>query len=240
MSELLYLSDCYLREFDADVVSCSGKRIVLNKTAFYPESGGQPSDVGVISCSGKTAKVISVKKESGEVFHEIDSDCSALGITIGSSVHGIIDWEKRYPLMRSHTAAHVLSAVIAREDSSIDITGNQLGIDKSRIDFSMENFDREKIKHYEEEANREIAKALPVSISFLLREEAFKIPGLVKLRKMLPESLKTIRVVRIEGLDEQACGGTHLKNISEIKGIEVLSCENKGKSNRRVYFRLKE
>jgi misacylated tRNA(Ala) deacylase len=240
MSELLYLSECYLKEFDADVVSCEGKRIVLDRTAFYPESGGQPSDVGEISFSGKTAKIISVKKDAGEVFHEIDSECADFGIAPGSSVRCVIDWEKRYPLMRSHTAAHVLSAVIAREEPSIDITGNQLGIDKSRIDFSMENFDREKIKHYEEEANNEIRKSLPVSISFLPREEAFKIPGLVKLRKMLPESLKTIRVVNIEGLDEQACGGTHIRNISEIKGIEVLSCENKGKSNRRIYFRLKE
>jgi len=239
MTELLYLKDCYLSEFDARVVSASGDLVELDQTAFYPESGGQPSDYGIISFNGGSVKVLSVRKEGGRVLHKIEGSVEQLGLSANLKVHGQIDWERRYLLMRYHTAAHVLSAVISREEPGIEITGNQLGLDRSRMDFSLENFDRGKLKHYEEEANKEIARALPVTIEFLEREEAFKIPGLVKLRKLLPESLKVIRIVSIEGLDRQACGGTHVRNLSEIGRIEIVDAENKGKSNRRIYFRLK-
>ncbi|MCX6709361.1 MAG: alanyl-tRNA editing protein AlaXM [Candidatus Woesearchaeota archaeon] len=240
MTEMLYLSDCYAKEFDAGVISAEGNLVVLDKTFFYPESGGQPADRGEISFEGKSAKVVMVRKDSGSIIHEIDKNASELGISNGAVVHCSIDWERRYAFMRYHTACHVLSSVITKEEPLTEITGNQIGLDKTRVDFSLENFDKEKIRHYEEEANRIISEGHIVTIRFLPREEAFKIPGLVKLRKMLPESLQVIRVVAIEGIDEQACGGTHLKNVSEIRGIEIIGTENKGKSNRRIYFRLKE
>jgi misacylated tRNA(Ala) deacylase len=240
MTELLYLKDCYLKEFEAIVELVEGNRIELDRTAFYPESGGQPADFGEISCDGKSARVVMVKKEGGRVLHELEKPAEEIGIKQGCTIKASIDWDRRYTFMRYHTACHVLAAVITKEEPSVEITGNQIALDRTRMDFSLENFDKEKIKQYEEEANKEIAKALPVRIEFLEREEAFKIPGLVKLRKLLPESLKVIRVVSIEGLDQQACGGTHLKNISEIRGIEITGTENKGKSNRRIYFKLKD
>ncbi len=240
MTELLYFKDCYLKEFEANVESVEGNKIELDKTAFYPEAGGQLTDLGEIFYEGKSIKVTMVRKEGSRVIHELEKPAEEIGIKQGCTIKASIDWNRRYTFMRYHTACHVLSAVITREEPSVDITGNQIALDKTRMDFSLENFDKEKIKHYEEEANKEIAKALPVKIEFLEREEAFKIPGLVKLRKLLPESLKIIRVVTIEGLDQQACGGTHLRNISEIKGIEITGTENKGKSNRRIYFKLKE
>ncbi|MEM0231169.1 MAG: alanyl-tRNA editing protein AlaXM [Candidatus Woesearchaeota archaeon] len=238
MTELMYLKDCYLREFEARVTFIQGRIIELDRTAFYPESGGQPSDRGFLEFNGKTAEVVNVRKEGGRVLHELAADAEVLGITLGGAVKCIVDWNRRYLFMRYHTACHVLSAVICRNEQDVEITGNQIGEEKTRMDFSLKSFDREKLAKYEEEANAEIQKALPVRIEFLEREEAFKIPGLVKLRKLLPESLKVIRIVSIDGLDQQACGGTHVKNTSEIGKIKIIGSENKGKDNRRIYFTL--
>jgi misacylated tRNA(Ala) deacylase len=139
--------------------------------------------------------------------------------------------------MRCQTAAHIISAIINKETGAL-ITGNNIDEEKVRIDFNLENFDREKFKEYIERANKFIKENHSIELSMLDREEAFKIPDLVKLQKMLPESIKKVRIVKIDDLDVQACGGTHVKNTSEIKGVELLSVENKGKNNRRIYFKV--
>ncbi|NCN38805.1 MAG: alanyl-tRNA editing protein AlaX [Candidatus Aenigmarchaeota archaeon CG_4_10_14_0_8_um_filter_37_24] len=235
MSKILYLSDCYLKEWDAAVAKDNGKYIVLDQTAFYPNSGGQPCDTGTMKTeNGNEYKVVYVGKFSGDVSHEVDNG----GLKAGDKVHCRIDWDRRYKLMRMHTAAHVFSRVIFDETGAVT-SGNQLDLDKSRIDFTLENLDKGKIKEWEKKANEIIAGGRNLKISFYPREEAFKIPDFIRTSKLLvPEDLKTIRIVEIEGLDQQACGGTHLKNISEIGKIEVLKVENKGKNNRRIYFRL--
>lgn len=230
-----YMYDPYLKEYRTKVKSAEGKSVVLEDTIFYPASGGQPTDLGYISDeSGERYNVISVKKSEGKIVHELDRE----GLKEGDGVVCHIDWERRYKLMRSHTATHMLCTVFMNESGAL-ITGNQLDIEQVRMDFSLENFDREKIDEYARKANEMIGKNLEIKTYFLKREEAMKIPGIVKLASALPPQAEELRIVEIGSFDIQADGGTHVKNTSEIGMIEVIRCENKGKANRRVYFRLK-
>ncbi|MBN2567572.1 alanyl-tRNA editing protein [Candidatus Woesearchaeota archaeon] len=233
--DALYMADCYLKEFTSTVASVDqGKHVILKETAFYPNAGGQPNDLGTMTTGDGTAyAVMSVGTSGGIISHEVDRP----GLKPGGTVRCAIDWDRRYRLMRSHTAAHVLSRVII-DATGAKITGNQLGLDRSRIDFDLEGFDRDKIAEYERRANGIIAKALPVTISTMPREDAFRIPGLFQLRDVLPPDVKELRIIAIEGFDTSACGGTHVKNIGEIKGIRVVKAENKGRSNRRIYYEL--
>src|SRR3989344_5581667 len=206
MTELLCLIDSYMKEFSAKITAIEGKSIVLDKTAFYPHGGGQPSDVGKILFNGKEHKVISVKKAGANVLHELDS---IDGLHVGAVVHGVIDWHCCYKLMRFHTSAHILAAVIFRETGKL-ITGNQLDETYSRMDFDVENYS----------------------------QEFLKVPELVRLKDIMPPAISVWRIVKIGDLDIQADGGTHVKNTSEIGKIHITKTENKGKSNRRVYWEL--
>ncbi|MBU2561267.1 MAG: alanyl-tRNA editing protein [Nanoarchaeota archaeon] len=235
MTDLTYLNDSYKKEFEAIVTKVEGRGITLDNTCFYPTSGGQPGDTGVLVAAGKEYKVVSAKKAGPDIIHEVDQD----GIKEGDRVTGMVDWTRRYRFMRGHTACHVLSYVVNKETGAL-ITGNQIAEDKCRIDFDLENFDREQIRSFEEKANRIISEGVEVSTKFLPREEAFQIPSVLKLKNVLPPSVETIRIVEIGDYDAQACGGTHIRDTSEIKGINVTSAENKGKNNRRVYFTLKD
>ena len=239
MTEMLYMLNCYEKEFDGRITNIEQEEdstlIELDKTLFYPRGGGQPYDTGKVIVNGKSFDVVEVFKKEGRVFHRIKPKSTEL--KIGDSVHGIIDWNRRHYFMRCHTAAHVLSAIINKETNAL-ITGNNISEDKVRIDFNLENFDRDASKHYTEEANKVIKESHNVKLYLLPREEAFKIPALVKLKKELPATIKTIRIVEIEGVDTQACAGTHVKNTKEIGGIQIIKLENKGKNNRRVYFKL--
>lgn len=230
----LYLKDCYLKEFNAVVEHVDGKYIVLDQTAFYPSSGGQPCDTGKIIKDNKEFKVVYVKKFEDKISHEVEIE----GLKAGDRVHCILDWERRYKLMRYHTAAHILSEMFHRKTGAL-IAGNQLGTDQSRIDFSLESFDRDLIVKCIEESNEIVGKVLPVKMYFLPREEALKIENISKLMKGFPEDIREVRIIEIEGYDIQADGGTHVKNTSEVGHLEFLKAENKGKTNRRVYFTLK-
>ncbi|HII15437.1 MAG TPA: alanyl-tRNA editing protein [Nanoarchaeota archaeon] len=234
MTEQLWLKDCYEKEFEAEVIDVLGKYIMLDKTAFYPEGGGQPTDRGSLWMNGTQYNVLFVNKVGNDIRHEVDRE----GLKQGDKVHGIIDWERRYKFMKCHTAAHVLSGVINHETGAL-ITGNQIAEDKTRLDFSLEKFDQEVLNNFVSKANQIILKGYPVNIKFMEREEAFKIPAIVKLKMLLPESIKEIRVIEIEGFDQQACAGCHVKNTSEIGMIQAIKMENKGKNNRRVYFIVK-
>jgi misacylated tRNA(Ala) deacylase len=235
MTELTYLNDSYIQEFEANVTKVEGKNIFLDKTAFYPESGGQPGDTGVLVADGDEYKVLATKKAGPEVIHEVDQE----GIKAGDKITGIIDWQKRHNFMRGHTACHVLCYVVNNETGAL-ITGNQIAEDKCRIDFDLENFDREQIQSFENRTNEIINEGVDVTIDVLPREEAFQIPSVLKLKNVLPPSIENIRVVEIGDYDIQACGGTHVKNTEEIKGISITKAENKGKNNRRIYFVLKD
>lgn len=234
MTELIYMNNCYAKEFDATVIKADGKFIVLDKTAFYPQGGGQPADTGKLIKDEQEYTVVFAKKKGPDVSHEVDKE----GLKEGDTVHGIIDWDRRHKLMRMHTAAHILSEIFHKETGAL-ITGNQLNLEKSRIDFNLEHFDREKIGEYVAKANEIVQKNLPIKIYTLPREEALKIPSVTKLANVLPPAVQELRIVEIEGFDKQADGGTHVKSTKEVGEIEVVNAENKGKNNRRVYFTLK-
>jgi misacylated tRNA(Ala) deacylase len=242
ITQLLYLDDSYQKEFKATITNVDNKFITLDKTLFYPNSGGQPTDIGTISKDDNDNndniefKVVFAKKQGADVVLELETEDHNL--KEGDSIKGIIDWNIRHKYMRYHTASHVISYVVYKETGAL-ITGNQLGLEKSRVDFNLENFDREKIKEYEQKANNILKQNLEVSCEGMPREEAFKIPSVLKLKNVLPPSIDIIRIVKIGDLDAQACGGTHVKNTQEIGQIEIIKAENKGKDNRRIVFKLK-
>ncbi|MCH8945622.1 MAG: alanyl-tRNA editing protein [Nanoarchaeota archaeon] len=235
--EALYLTDSYLKEFTSTVEEVNDEKfIVLNQTAFYPAGGGQPHDEGImVNERGEEFKVVYVGKFSGKISHEVDKK----GLKVGDKVECKINWDRRYKLMKTHTATHILSEVFYQGSRAI-ITGGQMGLDRSRMDFSLENYDLEKIKAYIGEANKIIEKDLSISIEFLPKEEAMKLPKLSKLAKGISEELKEVRIVSIGDFDIQADGGTHVKSTREIGKIEFLKCDNKGKNNRRIYYKLSD
>ena len=234
MTKALYLDDSYTKEFTAKVESIKdGKYVVLEETYFYPSSGGQPHDEGTIVKDGKEYPVVFVGKFDGKISHEV----SEMGLEEGDEVSCVIDWERRYKLMRMHTAAHVVCAFF-HDELGAQITGNQKGVEKSRMDFSLEEFDREKIEMCIDKANKALDQNIELEISYMPREEALAMPGMVKLANKLPPAVKELRIVKIGDVDCQADGGTHVKNTSEVGKIKLLKMDNKGKSNRRVYFGL--
>ena len=234
MTKALYLEDSYLKECDSVVVSIKdGKYVVLDQTIFYPKGGGQPWDTGKITKANEVYTVVYVGKFSGEISHEVDHT----GLKEGDRVHCLLNWEQRYRLMRSHTAAHVFASLLCT-GVGVLVTGNQLEEDKIRFDFSLEKFDRGTLEEYIEKANELFKKDIPVEWYELPRDEALKIPGLIKMAEAFPPNIPSLRVVEIVGVDKQADGGTHVKNLKEVGQIKLLKTENKGKSNRRVYFTL--
>lgn len=238
MEKALYMDDCYLKEFEAVVESVKDdKYVILNQTAFYPLSGGVAYDTGILiknaEGSNEEFPAVYVGKFDGKISHEV----SKPGLKPGDKITGKIDWERRYKLMRLHTAAHLLAAIFHNKSGAL-ITGGKIELEKSRMDFSLENFDRQAIDKYFNLANELIQKDAIVKISYMKRDEALKIPDMVKLANKMPPEVETLRIVEIEGIDKQADGGPHVKSIKEIGKIELLSVENKGKSNRRVYYNL--
>jgi len=233
--EKLYMDDCYLKEFEATVTSVTDdKYIVLDKTAFYPNSGGQPHDTGTFVKEDEEYKVVFTAKVKDGISHEVDRP----GLKVGDKIVCKIDWDRRYLFMRYHTAAHIISNIINTETGA-EITGNQIGEERTRIDYNVEKFDKEKLKEYEAKANQIVNEGKDVHLKMLPREEAMKIPAIFKLAKGFPDTIKVLRIVEIDGIDHQACGGTHLKNTKEVGSIEFTKTENKGKNNRRLYFILK-
>lgn len=234
MTKALYLEDSYRRECDATVVSIKdGKYVILDQTIFYPKGGGQPWDTGKIVKGNKMYNVVYVGKFSGEISHEVDR----VGLREGDNVHCILNWERRYKLMRSHTAAHMFASLLCTGTGAL-VTGNQLEEDKIRFDFSLEKYDREILQKHIDKANELFRKDIPVKWYELPREKALKIPGVIKMAKALPPDIPNLRIVEIVGMDKQADGGTHVKNLREVSQIKLLKTENKGKHNRRVYFTL--
>jgi len=234
MTELLYMNDCYLKEFDAKVVSVEGNLVELDRTIFYPQGGGVTCDKGKLILQDKEFLVESVVKISGKVMHQVNEE----GLKVGESVHGVIDWGRRHKLMRMHTAAHLLSGIFFHE-GKILITGNQIDVDQSRMDFNMENFDRGLIDEYCRKANEIIQQDLQIKIYYMKREEALQDPTMMKLAEVLPPNVPELRIVDIVGFDRQPDGGCHVAFLKEIGEIALTKLENKGKSNRRLYYTLK-
>jgi len=228
LTEKLFWQDAYIKEFEATVVSTQGNRLVLDRTAFNPRGGGLVSDLGTIE-SQALAEVV---KEGDEIFHVFQAPPA---LAAGTKVHCALDWARRYRIMRMHTTAHILSSVVHGETGAL-ITGNQISPDESRVDFDLDAFDKEKMSSYVEQVNSVVGRGVEVRSFFMKREEAMKMPGLVKLANAAPPSVETLRIVQIGDVDTQADGGVHVKNTSEIGKVVGLRTENKGKKNRRLYF----
>ncbi|HOU71347.1 MAG: alanyl-tRNA editing protein [Methanothrix sp.] len=230
----IYLDDSYLWSFSAKVLQAFENKSILDRTAFYPQSGGQPSDSGVLARDSEIFQVVGAERQGDEIVHIMDRP----GLQAGDEISGRIDGDRRYRFMRGHTACHILSAVIFQETGA-KITGNQIEQSRSRVDFSLESFDKARMMEYVEKANQIISERRPVSTRTLPRDEALAIPDLHRLAIAVPDR-DMIRVVKIEGIDSQACGGTHVRNTAEVGRIKMIKAENKGKANRRVYFSLED
>jgi len=233
VTEKLYLADSYLKDFTAKVVEAEG--IILDRTAFYPASGGQPADLGKLFHGDEGLDVVHVEKSGDKIAHILKES----SLEMGNEVIGKIDWDRRYKFMRFHTSMHLISTIVLQKYNSF-ITGNQIGLEKSRIDFNLRDYDKEELLSYvDEHANNLIKKGAEVKSYFLDREEALNIPFAKRLKTdSLPPGEK-LRIVEIEGFDREICGGTHVRNLSEVKEIETLGLRSKGKDNKRLEFTLK-
>ena len=236
MTEPLYHTDAYLRAFDARVMSVDGRAVALDRTAFYPGGGGQPNDVGTLAAPGQTWQVTKVRKAGAEVWHELDRDPPP----VGTPVHGTLDWDRRYRLMRTHTALHILCGVIFR-DYGASVTGGNMEPLKGRLDFEFETMRQELVREIEAKINAEVEAARPLRVAILPRDEAFRIPDLIRTKiNLLPPGIAAVRTVEIVGLDLQADGGTHVANTREVGRLRVADYKSKGKLNKRIELALEE
>lgn len=236
MTERLYYLDPYLQEFDAIVTVFSEGSVELDRTAFYPGGGGQPSDQGQLLREGESFTVTKVKAREGSIWHSIDHE----KLRQGEAVLGKVDWQHRYKLMRTHTAMHILCGVIWR-DYGASVTGGNMTPGRGRMDFEFETMQKELVEEIEEKINIEVEAARPVTADVLPREEAFQIPDLIRTKiNLLPEGIQEVRIVEIDGLDLQADGGTHVANTSEVGQIRIVDYKSKGRINKRLVVELED
>lgn len=236
MTELLYQTDSYLREFTATVEAVEGQNVALDRTAFYPGGGGQPCDLGTLAGPGAaTWPVVKVQKSGATVWHTVEGEPPA----VGTPVTGRLDWERRYGLMRLHTALHILCGVIYHEYGALVTGGNMEPNGRARMDFEFERMQADLVHEIEAKVNAEVAAARPIRVAILPREEAFQIPDLIRTKiNLLPEGIREVRTVAIEGLDLQADGGTHVANTREVGPIRIVDYMSKGKINKRLIIAL--
>ena len=238
MTHLLYYDDAYIQEFDATVVAVEGDRVALDRTAFYPGGGGQPNDMGWLEVGGRRLVVAKVKKEGDSVWHWLAVDSESPLIDVGNRIRGVLDWGRRYKLMRTHTAMHILCGVVWR-DYGAQVTGGNMDPGEGRMDFEFASLSRELIQEIEARCNVEIAAAHPLRTQILPRAEAFQIPDLIRTKiNLLPAGIQEVRTVEIVGLDLQADGGTHVANTQEVGAIKVVDYKSKGAINKRIYISL--
>jgi misacylated tRNA(Ala) deacylase len=234
MTALLYQTDSYLKEFSAAVTSVLPDQhaVALDRTAFYPGGGGQPCDVGTLN----GLAVTKVQKVGERVLHTIDADLPA----VGTAVRGEIDWRRRYELMRTHTAMHILCGVVFRDYGAL-VTGGDMEPLRGRMDFEFERLRGELVVLMQSAVNSEIAAAREVRVNILPREEAFQIPDLLRTKiNLLPPGIQKVRTVEIVGLDLQADGGTHVNNTLEVGRIRVADYKSKGAMNKRIYVEVQD
>ena len=235
LTDLLYLRDSYSKEFDAKVVShdIENSGVILDRTAFYPGGGGQLCDVGRLT-NGQSEYVVG-KIKRGNV-HIITGPLPS----VGSEVRGVIDWDRRYKLMRTHTAMHILCGVVWR-DYRASVTGGNMEILSGRMDFEFERLAPEVVVEIQEKINMEVSAARDLKIETLPRSAAFEIPDLIRtIINLLPENIKEVRTVEIVGLDLQADGGTHVANTREVGTIKISKYKSKGGINKRLYVEISD
>ncbi len=236
MTELLFHAQSYLKEFEAAVTDALEAGVVLDRTAFYAGGGGQPTDSGTLTSGGIEYQVTGIKRVDGKLVHQISGDLPAEG----SVVTGLIDWDRRYLLMRTHTALHILCGVVWR-DYGAQVTGGYMKPGEARMDFEFQNLTAEFAEEVEVKINAEVAAERDIIINNLEREEADKVPDLIRTKiNLLPPDIQEIRTIDIQGLDLQADGGTHVANTREVGLIRVIGHESKGRINKRIRIALED
>ncbi len=238
MTELLYQTDAYLQEFDANVINVlpDQRAVVLDRSAFYPGGGGQPCDFGKLTIGDVAYSVDKVKKQGDDVLHFLGGTETLPAVD--SASHGTLDWARRYQLMRTHTALHILCGTVFRNYGAL-VTGGDMEPLKGRMDFEFESMRGELVREIEAAVNEEAQKGREIRVRILPREEAFQIPDLIRTKiNLLPEGIMQVRTVEIVGLDLQADGGTHVHNTNEVGNIRVADYKSKGAINKRLYIEV--
>ncbi len=231
MTDILCYEDSYLKAFDATVTAVTNRGVVLDRTAFYPGGGGQPTDSGTLTSDGVEYAVKRIRRDSGQYVHEIDGEEYP---EVGAQISGEVDWYRRYQLMRTHTALHILCGVVWR-DYGAQVTGGNMEPLRARMDFELGSMSSDFAERVEELINGEVAAERDIHVSVLPREEAFNIPDLIRTKiNLLPPQITEVRIIDIEGLDLQADGGTHVANTREVGRIHVVGHESKGRINKRL------
>jgi len=233
-TEILYFPSadaCYLREFDATIIESGPDHIILDKTLFYAEAGGQPTDTGLLHWGGGEARVWKLTKEKGIIKHYVDK------LPPPGQIHGVIDWDRRYAHMRMHTSQHVLSGRVFKIYGARTV-GNQIHADHSRVDFQPATFTADDLKRIEDECNRVFAAALPVTI---FEEDRVAVENRVEdraLMGLIPKGIRRLRIVKIQDVDYCPCGGTHLRNTSEAGRMHITESRSKGLETDRIVYEL--
>jgi misacylated tRNA(Ala) deacylase len=233
------LDGTYKKEFEAEVTAIFPGIVELNQTAFYHLGGGQPADTGTLVWDDGRGKIFDVRKKN-RIRHMIKGDLP----DIGTTVKGSLDWERRYSHMRMHTSQHLVSAVVSERYGS-DTVGNQIGVEKSRIDFKPLKLGNTELNMLQDEVNQVISKDLKISISESERSDLENNPEIRSsmssgLWKMLPSSITRLRVVKIGNIDVCPCAGTHVRSLSEIGDVEFLKKDNKGSEKIRLSYKLND
>ena len=229
---MLFIDDSYLKDFDATILNITSNKIILDRTAFYAKSGGQPGDIGKITLNGKEINIIdTVYDNKQNILHVCENSND---LKIDEKIKGKINWEIRYKHMRMHTALHLLCSLIP-----YDVTGGQISYEKSRLDFNAD--DKIEKEEIENKINQLVKDDHEISYQWITLEELDNQPDLVRTMSVKPPRTNNkIRLVKIGSIDLQPCGGTHVKRTKEIGNIRIGKIENKGKMNRRVNLSISD
>ncbi len=239
MTERLYLTDCYIREFTGTIIEILPNGIILDQSAFYPESGGQLGDQGILKSENGKIVVKNTRQQQRKVIHETES---IEGLEVGMQIQGELDWYRRYKMMRAHTAQHCISRFF-QVNWHAETVSNKLKTSINRLDLSpLSKIPLEELKEISAQINKLISSKMPVSISFLPRKEAITFlkdkEYQTQYLDMVPKSVQEFRIISIDNYDWAACAGTHVQNTSEIGLISLEKTVNKGKLRERIYYSL--
>jgi misacylated tRNA(Ala) deacylase len=239
----LFAVDAYRTSFDARVVEVDreGGRLRLDRTAFYPTGGGQPHDTGTLTGPGGALEVTGVRRESGQIWHAVVDKTDGGDLPdVGTELGGEIDWARRFQLMRTHTALHILCGVIWA-DHRIPVTGGNMEPLKGRLDFPFPAMSADLGAQVERRINEEIERAHEIVVDFLPRNVADADPALIRTAAhLIPAVIDPLRIIDIVGLDRQADGGTHVLSTAEVGRVRVAGTESKGKDNKRIRLEVLE
>ena len=238
MTEKIYATDAYAAEMQAEVLrtDTDDNRVLLDRTVFYPGGGGQPHDCGTLSIGDDRLEVIRVAEDSDGVWHWLKGSLPSVGMT----VDGQIDWDRRLKVMRTHTALHALCGVIWNRFQS-PVTGGNMALGEGRLDFDLPDWTADEIPVVEAALNDELSKRRAIEVSFLPRDAADKDPSLIRTKvNLLPKGIQQVRVIDIVGLDRQADGGTNVSNTDQVGRVTIPKAESKGRGFRRIRIRLED